>query len=218
MVADRAIGWTADRYNEGVRAFARLAALALLATAAAAAATACTFLVQFHDESGGSCEAGSCAGDDGTVSDDVVVAHDSGAGADGGQDAGPDVQADVKPAEGGADHYAPCADLANGEYCATDGLHGYAGPSSNLVTCADGGIGKVTSCDGGCLPLPAPFPDACNPCPGQPDGYYCGRNLPGFPAENADFLIQCQSGNVVQSVACEHGCDSNSSPPACYSQ
>lgn len=200
-----------------MRALARLAALALLATAAAGTATACTFLVQFHDESSdSSCEGGSCGGADGTVPEDVVVAHE--AGADAGQDSSQAADAKTSDAGGGADHYAPCADLANGQYCATDGLHGYAGPASNLVTCADGGIGKVTSCDGGCLPLPAPFPDACNPCPGQPDGYYCGRNLPGFPAENADFLIQCQSGNVVQSVACEHGCDSTSSPPACYSQ
>jgi hypothetical protein len=189
-----------------------------------AGASACTFLVQFHDEPGGACEDGNCDSDgdgDATVIADAGASHEAASdGAQGGPEAATaDAGHDAKTvAEAGPDHYAPCADLANGYYCADDGLHGYSGPSSNLVECEDGGVGATSSCDGGCLPLPAPFPDACNPCPGHPDGYYCGRDLAGFPADNADFLIQCQSGSVVQSVACAHGCDSSSSPPACYSQ
>ena len=109
----------------------------------------------------------------------------------------PDASADVvvpHPKEAGPapDHYAPCSGLASGYYCADDGPHGFAGPLSDLLFCDDGGIGEATPCDGGCLKLPAPFPDACNPCPGVADGLYCGRDLAGFPAYNADFLIQCQ--------------------------
>jgi hypothetical protein len=171
-------------------------------------AASCTFLVQFHDEPVG-CDAGFCAVD---ASSPLDVAQNMGA----------DAAADTaKPtADAGPDTYAPCGPppqpaLATGYYCATDGLHGYSGSAADLVYCLDGGIGKVTHCDGGCLPLPAPFPDACNPCPGVPDGLYCGRDLPGFPTDNADFLIQCQTDNAVMTVACAHGCDSSGTASSC---
>lgn len=182
--------------------------LAAVLPASAAALLSCTFLVQFHDVPGGGCDGGFCPGDAAPTEDveDEVLGVDAAAEAG---DAG-------KPKEAGPDNYAPCGDLASGYYCATDGLHAYAGSQDDLVYCLDGGIGKVTLCDGGCLPLPAPFPDACNPCPGVPDGLYCGRNLAGFPTINADFLIQCQTGNTVQSVACAHGCDSNGTNSSCY--
>ncbi|HEY1693420.1 MAG TPA: hypothetical protein VGG39_14735 [Polyangiaceae bacterium] len=191
-------------------------AFASLGVFAGVAATSCTLLVQFHDAPGEACDGGFC-------SDATVVEEDTGTppGVDAAVDAGHDAPADAPgkeaaPADAGVDHYAPCGNLASGFYCATDGLHGYAGPTSDLVQCADGGVAKVTSCDGGCLPLPAPFPDACNPCPGHADGLYCGRDLAGFPAINADFLIQCQSANVVQSVACAHGCKSSGTASSCY--
>jgi hypothetical protein len=189
-----------------------------MAAAAAALSASCTLLVQFNDAPGGGCEGGFC-GSDGSVSGENVVPSPD-AGADAGQDATTDAGKDASKveasAEAGADHYAPCGNLASGYYCAEDGLHGYAGSPDDLVQCADGGIFKVTLCDGGCLPLPAPFPDACNPCPGNADGTYCGRDLAGFPAINGDFLIQCQSANVVQSVACAHGCKSSGTSSSCY--
>ena len=193
--------------------------LAVLAIAAAAAATSCTLLVQFHDAAGGECDGASCVDGTAPPGDDASGVHDGGKGSDGapdapGSDAAPPGDGSAKDA--GIDSYAPCKGLAGGYYCATDGLNGYAGSAADLVQCADGGIAKVTGCDGGCLPLPAPFPDACNPCPGHGDGLYCGRDLAGFPAVNADFLIQCQSGNVVQSVACAHGCKSSGTASSCY--
>lgn len=191
--------------------------LAIAATAAALTLS-CSLLVQFHDAPGGACEGGFC-GDDASVTEENVIPP-MDASVDAGHDA---VAADAGKVEAAVeaetDHYAPCGDLSNGFYCAEDGLHGYTGSPDDLVQCSDaspGSIAKVTLCDGGCLPLPAPFPDACNPCPGNPDGTYCGRNLAGFPAVNADFLIQCQSGNVVQSVACAHGCDSVGTSSTCY--
>ncbi len=174
--------------------------------------------MQFHDVGGEGCDGAFCAGD-------ATAQPDTSGGQEGAADAAPEAADGGKDAPGapdgpaadaGVDHYAPCAALASGFYCATDGLHGYAGSVADLVQCADGGIAHVTTCDGGCLPLPAPFPDACNPCPGHGDGLYCGRDLAGFPAINADFLIQCQSGNVVQSVACAHGCKSSGTASSCY--
>lgn len=173
---------------------------ACLVLAAAAFAASCTLLVQFHDQP--ACDGGLC-GDDATAPPDAPVPVDAAPDA---LDAGADVP----------DHYAPCSGLASGYYCAMDGLDAYAGPPADLVYCLDGGIGAVTHCDGGCEPMPSPFPDACNPCVGRPDGLYCGRDLPGFPAENADFLIQCQTGNVTQKTACLHGCKSSGTNSCCY--
>jgi len=200
-----------DQYNAGVRAPAGLALRALLVplalVAGAGGVAACSLLVQFNDAPGGACDGGLCSAD-------VTVAEagpDAGANADA-SDARPNDAA----LDAADDHYAACGNLASGYYCATDGLHGYAGSQDDLVHCVDGGIGQATFCDGGCLPLPAPFPDACNPCVGHPDGMFCGRDLPGFPAVNADFLIQCQTSNVVQSVACAHGCKSAGTTSSCY--
>ncbi|HEY8090978.1 MAG TPA: hypothetical protein VIF09_24115 [Polyangiaceae bacterium] len=193
--------------------------LAVLAIAAAAAMTSCTLLVQFHDAASEACEGGFCAGDATAPGEGGPGGHDSGSeAAPEAGEAGHDAPSggDGSGSDAGVDHYAPCGNLASGYYCATDGLHGYAGSVADLVQCEDGGIAKVTNCDGGCLPLPAPFPDACNPCPGHGDGIYCGRDLAGFPAINADFLIQCQGGNVVQSVACAHGCKSSGTASSCY--
>jgi hypothetical protein len=171
----------------------------LVLGAATLATASCTLLVQFHDEA--SCDGGLC-GDDATAwadASDEASAFDAA-----------DAHADAP------DHYAPCAALANGHYCATDHLHSYAGSPADLVACADGGIGSVTHCDGGCVSMPDPFPDACNPCVGKPDGLYCGRDLAGFPSADGDFLIQCQAGNVAQNVACAAGCKSNGTSSSCY--
>jgi hypothetical protein len=192
-----------------VRPRAGLFFLAAFAVAAVAASVSCSLLVQFNDAP--ACDGGRCDGD-------ATASGSDGADADGELGASDARPGDValEPAEAGVDHYAPCGNLANGYYCATDGLHGYAGSPDDLVHCLDGGVGQATFCDGGCLPLPTPFPDACNPCVGHPDGLYCGRDLPGFPATNADFLIQCQTSNVVQSVACAHGCKSSGTASSCY--
>ena len=190
----------------GVRSSLGLA----VGAAAATLAASCSLLVQFHDAPGAGCEGGFCGDDASTFDGDVVQTQDTSV------DAGLEAANDSPLVEAWPDTYAPCGNLASGLYCAKDGLHGYAGSPNDLVQCQDGGIFKVTLCDGGCLPLPAPFPDACNPCPGHADGLYCGRDLAGFPAVNADFLIQCQTANVVQSVACLHGCKSSGTSSSCY--
>jgi hypothetical protein len=180
---------------------ASLAALPLVHAVAAVTLVSCTFLVTFDDVDGGACDGGLCT-DGSRPHPDAEVDGDA------------DVPDDDAPTT--ADRYAPCANNANGYYCATDGLHGYDGSANDLVYCFDGGVGKITDCNAGCLALPSPFPDACNPCGGKPDGYYCGRDLTGFPAIDADFLLQCQTDNAVQKVACAHGCDSKPPMSACY--
>jgi hypothetical protein len=179
------------------------AAAVLVATLCwtAAAATGCSALVQFRDQP--SCDGGLCENLDASQAPPPRDASEGGAVAE----ASP-VDATPKPS-------APCSNLRNGYYCANDGPNGFTGPPTDLLYCADGGIGKATPCDGGCLHIPDPFPDACNPCPGVANGLYCGRDLKGFPADNADFLIQCQNGDTVQQVACIHGCGSNGVMSAC---
>lgn len=189
-----------------------LAGLAGLGLVGVVGLTACSLIVQFHDQAacdGGLClDSGAGVGDDGpSLGDATAEASLPDAGHEGGKG----------PSEAGVpDVYAPCGSLRSGYYCANDGPFAYAGPPTDLLYCLDGGIGKATPCDGGCLHLPDPFPDACNPCPGVPNGQYCGRDLAGFPAFNADFLIQCQNGDTVQQVACPHGCGSNGAMSACY--
>jgi hypothetical protein len=91
------------------------------------------------------------------------------------------------------------------------GLCGDDAGATRDVTVSDSGDGNAREATVDSLP-----PDACNPCPGKGDGLYCGRDLAGFPAANADFLIQCQSGNVSQDVACAHGCKSSGTSSSCY--
>jgi hypothetical protein len=171
----------------------------------------CSLIVQFHDQPGGddaSAAEDGASEDSGKPADDASMADEPDASV---VDSAPPLkEAGVKP-----DHYAPCSGLVNGYYCANDGPTAFAGPMSDLLFCDEGGIGHAFTCDGGCLDLPAPFPDACNPCVGVADGLYCGRDLAGFPAYNADFLIQCQTGNTVQQVACAHGCGSNGKMSSC---
>jgi hypothetical protein len=188
---------------------------ACLLLASAGLSASCTLLVQFHDQA--SCDGGR-GGGLGLCADDADVTPDATV-PDAGDGTVSEASVDGPPPEAGHDAAppAPCKGLPSGYYCAHDGLNQpYPGSGNDLVECVDGGVGKVTTCDGGCLPLPAPFPDACNPCPGKGDGLYCGRDLAGFPATNADFLIQCQSGNVSQDVACAHGCKSSGTASACY--
>ena len=174
--------------------------VAWLAVGSAIAAMGCTALVTFHDQP--SCDGGLC-----TPAPDAGEYPDVGVG-----DAGSDV-VDARP-DG---PYAPCKGLEDGHYCAGDHLAGYAGALTDLVECADGGIGMVTPCgSAGCISMIDPFPDTCSQCPTKPDGNYCGRDFPGFPTDDSDFLIGCQSGRVVVDDPCAHGCMSNGSAAACY--
>ena len=165
----------------------------------------CTLLADFSDRApaaGSACDGGGCE-------DATVTAEDSAA-----LDARP-LDAGVAPLDARGDvNAAACSGHKSGTYCANDGLHDYGGPPSDLVVCDGGAIASVRACDAGCLAMTNPFPDTCNECNAKPDGLYCGRDFPGFPATNADFLIQCQATNAVQIVACAHGCRSRTATTA----
>jgi hypothetical protein len=175
----------------------RRAHIAFFASVFATGHVACTLLARFDDLpprelADGGAEAGL---------DGVAPALDSASDTESAPpDAGPDVD--------------PCSGHVNGSYCGTDGLDDPA-LAGDLVRCDGGAVAEVIACDGGCLALSNPFPDTCNGCNVKPNGTYCGRDFSTFPASDADWLIQCQSGNAAQKVACQHGCLSNGAAASC---
>lgn len=51
--------------------------------------------------------------------------------------------------------------------------------------------------------------DAPSPCAGLPDGAYCATNGPFNYEGDADDLLQCRNGQVVQAQPCQAGCIGN---------
>jgi hypothetical protein len=188
-------------YNGAVRVSPGLAAAASLF------GLSCTLLVQFHDQPSGTCDDGLCSGPDGQAPP-KDAAHESQ----------PEAEPEAAPMNDSMvmDEPSACLGWVSGYYCGNDGLNYDPGTPNDLVLCSDAGsIAEETFCDGGCLHLPAPFPDACNPCVGVPDGDYCGRDLKGFPSENMDFYIQCSAGQTANTIACDHGCLSETTMSVC---
>jgi hypothetical protein len=179
----------------------RGAYIVFIATVAAGSA-ACTLLARFDDlpllDAGVDASANE-AGPDSAPPDDGHAPEASPV------DAGVDVEVDA--------NVDPCVGKTSGAYCGGDGV---VYSSADLVLCDGGAVALIVACDGGCLPLSNPFPDTCNECNAKPDGgSFCGRDFPGFPARDADWLIQCQQGNAVQRTACQHGCISSGASSAC---
>jgi hypothetical protein len=173
-----------------------------------APALSCSLIVQFHDQDGGSSDGGTAGGDDVSIMD---------APQDQVQDAGSDMNAgdDVVSEAAAVDNWNPCLGKTNGWRCGNNGLDDLL-PDADLVYCSGGNIGSITLCDAGCLHVVDPFPDSCNPCGGQANGDYCGRQLPGFNPDNSDILIVCAGGQVSLQDACAAGCGSNGMMSACY--
>jgi hypothetical protein len=165
-----------------------------IVTVAAASSGACTLLARFDDLPPLD------AGIDAPPSLDGSAASDAPSSSDAND-----------AAEAGAD-VDPCVGHATGSYCGNDGLDA---PATDLVRCDGGAVAEIIACDAGCLSLSNPFPDTCNGCNTKPNGAYCGRDFPVFPAADSDWLIQCQLGNAVQLVACQHGCLSNAAASSC---
>jgi hypothetical protein len=176
-----------------------------------APALSCSLIVQFHDEPGGARGdggGGSSGGDVGTGGDDATM--DGSPQMDGGPDTVVDVEAGAT-----VDNWNPCLGKTNGWRCGDNGLDDLL-PDADLVYCSGGNIGSLTVCDAGCLHVVDPFPDSCNPCAGQANGDYCGRDLAGFNSSNADILIGCTGGQTGLQDACVHGCGSNGNMSSCY--
>jgi hypothetical protein len=168
-----------------------------------APALSCTLLVQFHDQDAGA--EGGLPGDDAGL--DVTV------------DQQVEAESEASPEAAAVDNWNPCFNKSPGYRCGNDGLSDLL-PDADLVYCTDvndaGVIGSITVCEAGCLHVPDPFPDSCNPCAGVANGDYCGRDLSGFNPTNADILVACSAGWADYQDACVHGCGSNGKMSACY--
>jgi hypothetical protein len=184
-VRRRAIGWSG-----GVAAVAALLA-------------GCTLLISFDD----------AAPEDGGADADLPIRADGAAT--------PDVSV-VDAAGDDAPHDAlseltACVGMANGLYCGNNQIKGYPGPKDDLVTCDGGHVAFVKPCvtGGGCLHMPNPKPDQCDECARKDaGGYYCGRDMYQWSADNANLRVQCQAGAVVDFTSCTT-CTSKGSASTC---
>lgn len=99
-----------------------------------------------------------------------------------------------------------CGSGMYGPYCGTDGVFGAA---DTLYWCLDGKVKNSTVCtsngEGFCETMPTGTYDRCvsGSCAGKPDGYFCGDDGIGGPA-NALFF--CSGGKITSSKACASGC------------
>lgn len=178
----------------------------------------CTFLVEFVDDvEAETCDGGPCEGAPGLREDAGDRTALDATVTDPG-DASTDAPGSLEEADAGP--YAPCEARPRGTYCATNGFREWRGTRDDLVVCdGDGGVTSVRTCTGGCTTMPLPFPDMCNPCPGQANGVYCGHDLAAVPPISREVLFGCRGGNVTTIYPCPNGCNITSSPPlqrACY--
>ena len=173
--------------------------------AAAIGLAGCTFLITF----------------------DEVPVDDAGLEAGTGPDAAdapaaPDAAADAPPvtdaaAELDLSKLGSCDGMVNGLYCGNNQIKDYPGSRDDLVACDGGAVASVTHCDGGsgCIRMPNPQPDQCDECWRKADGFYCGRDMPGWSSRNARVLVRCMAGGQVGITVCTNGCVSNGAASAC---
>jgi hypothetical protein len=99
----------------------------------------------------------------------------------------------------------PCAQLADGAWCA--GLLGL--PSGGLLRCAGGRSQGIDPCPDGCIDREAATDacasDAVEPCFNDPDGSYCGASI-GASVRRDDVYI-CAGHRTARIEACPAGCD-----------
>ena len=175
-----------------------------LVTGVLAMLAGCTFLIDFEEVP----RAADADGSDGSpplgppdVSVDVV-APDSGDAAVDGRDAlaNPDA----------------CHTALDGKYCGNDQIVWPAERKDDLITCKGKVIASVRLCatGQGCFGMLDGYPDECDECVQKADGTYCGRDLPGWDAKNAQQRIRCQGGRIVGSLLCGV-CKSNGGTSAC---
>jgi hypothetical protein len=168
-----------------------------------AASTGCTWLISF----------------------DEIPRPDDGVDAeppDGGDAAIEAAPREAGPADAGrADvdltALASCQGKSNGLYCGNNQLVAYPGSRDDLVACDGGRVVAVTYCDrgAGCIRMANPRPDQCDGCWRLADGYWCGRDVAGWSAENANVRVQCQAGGLVDITPCSGLCVSNGARSSC---
>ena len=182
----------------------RLLPLAAGIAVAGALGAGCTFLIGF----------------------DEVIAGD--AGLDAQTPLGPpDVRIDVQSVPDSALDARPdtsdalanpdaCKGKLDGKYCGGDTIV-WPGDKDDLITCKTSLVSNVRLCATGvgCIRMLNGYPDQCDECASKVDGTYCGRDMPGWEAKNAETRVRCQNKAEVGLLLCANGCASNGAASAC---
>jgi hypothetical protein len=155
-------------------------------------AAGCTFLIDF-DEVPAPAEGGLDAPSIGPpdVRVDVSVAPDAPV------DAGPDRRDAIANPDA-------CKGAKDGKYCGGDQIVWPAELKDDLVTCKAGVVSSVRFCPNGvgCIANLPGYPDECDECSKTGDGRFCGRDIPGWDALNANQRVTCGSGREVGLLLC----------------
>lgn len=165
----------------------------------------CTFLIDFDEVP---------RSDDGGLEASTTPVGPPDVRVDG--NASPDASADaVAPRDAIANPDA-CHTAIDGKYCGNDQIVWPADRRDDLVTCKGKLVSAVKLCatGQGCFGMLDGYPDECDECAKKADGTYCGRDLPGWDAKNAQQRIRCQGGRIVGSLLCGV-CKSNGVTSAC---
>jgi hypothetical protein len=180
---------------------------AALGAIVGSAAAGCTLLIPFDEIPSED------AGADASI--DVALAERADADADAGADAAPfdaAPEADVLD----LDALTSCEGKSSGLYCGNNQID-YPGSKDDLVMCDGGKVWQVQHCDGGsgCIRMPNPQPDQCDECWRKANGYYCGRDMPGWAARNDKLRVRCMAGGSVGVEICPNDCVSNGAQSTC---
>ena len=111
-----------------------------------------------------------------------------------------------------------CKAHGDGKYCGGDMITWPADRKDDLVTCKASVVSSVRYCAAGvgCIANIAGYPDECDECGKKADGIYCGRDMPGWDAKNANQRVRCGSGREVGLLLCGGaGCKSNGAASVC---
>lgn len=175
-------------------------ARAAFAAAAAATLAGCTFLIDFEEVPPPADTSG--------VDSSVLPGA-------------PDVRVDAPlPVDAARDAIADptaCKTKPDGKYCAGNQIDWDGGNNDDLITCKAALVSAVRLCSQGtgCIAMLEGFPDECDECAKKTDGTYCGRDMPGWDAKNANQRVRCQNGRLVGLLLCANTCKSMGSASLC---
>jgi hypothetical protein len=179
--------------------------LAAFVAVAGALLAGCTFLIGF-DEVPGAADAGF---DGPTPIGPPDVRVDVSATGEGGSDAGPSTTDALANPDA-------CNGKLDGKYCGGDTIV-WPGDKDDLVTCKANVVSSVRLCNSGvgCIRMLNGYPDQCDECAAKADGTYCGRDMTGWEAKNADTRVRCQNKAEVGLLLCANGCSSIGATSVC---
>jgi hypothetical protein len=158
--------------------------------------------------------------------DEVPLPEDGGVEAQADAPRTPVLDADARAHEDAGDAaedatdldaLTACEGMASGLYCGNNQIKDYPGSKDDLVLCDGGKVWEVTHCDGGsgCIRMPNPQPDQCDECWRKADGFFCGRDMPGWTERNAKVRVQCMAGGQVGILVCATNCISDGTKSRC---